>query len=108
MEASGVLSSCVTELMKASCCSLRRISRIKKVVFSTRPAIISTKKIMPRTSIATSRQLRMIQLTLSATAAATSNDPSVMKKAIDLRRPETAIHELYQEADWKLGCSADE
>src|SRR6185295_5662485 len=96
MDASGVLSSCVTALIKASCCSLRRISRMRKVVFRTRPTIISTKKTMPKTSIATSRQLRMIQPTLSAVASATRHAPKVMKKAIDLRRPLTGIGRLYQ------------
>src|SRR6185312_5775621 len=104
MEASGVLSSCVTALMKASCCSLRRISRIRKVVFRTRPTIISTKKTMPKTSIATSRQLRMIQPTLSAVASATRQAPRVMKKAIDLRRPLTDMVAFYQERDTDAGA----
>ena len=42
---------------------------------------------MPRMSSATSRQLSRIQPTLSATASATSHEPSVIKKTIDLRRP---------------------
>ena len=33
MEATGVFSSCVTELINVSCCSLRRISRNRKIVF---------------------------------------------------------------------------
>jgi hypothetical protein len=52
---------------------------------------------MPKTSIATSRQLRMIQPTLSAVANATRQAPKVMKKAIDLRRPLTGMVRLYQD-----------
>src|ERR1043166_4679916 len=73
--------------MKASCCSLRRISRTRKRGLRTRPAIMALKKTMPRTSSAAVRQLSRIQLTLSATASPTRQAPSVMKKATDLRWP---------------------
>src|SRR5262245_30893558 len=72
--------------MKASCCSLRLISRIRNVVFRTTPKISTTKKIIPKTSSATSRQLSRIQPTFNAIANATRHAPSVMKKATDLRR----------------------
>ena len=47
MEATGVFSSWVTALMNESCCSLRRISRTRKMVFSTIPAMMSRKKMTP-------------------------------------------------------------
>src|SRR5690348_7855644 len=72
--------------MNASCCSLLLISRIRKVVLSTTPKISTTKKMMPKTNSATSRQLRIIQPTFNATASATRHAPSVMKNAIDLLR----------------------
>src|SRR2546423_977059 len=50
MEVIGVFSSWVTALRKLSCCSLRRTSRIRKILFSTSPAMITPKKTIPRTS----------------------------------------------------------
>ena len=50
MEATGVFSSCVTALMKASCCSLRRISRTRKMVFSTTPPMIIASSRIPKNS----------------------------------------------------------
>src|SRR5258708_3291547 len=72
--------------MKLSCCSLRRISRTRKIVFTIIPAIISAKKIKPKKSRTPSRQLRMIQPTLSATASATRPMPRQRKKTIVPRR----------------------
>src|ERR1041385_4243284 len=72
--------------MNASCCSLRLISRIRNVVLSTTPKISTTKKMMPKTSSATSRQLSIIQPTFNATASATRHAPSVMKNATDFLR----------------------
>src|SRR6202140_4769063 len=46
MEATGVFSSCVTALMKASCCSFRRISRTRNVVLRTTPLLIVNAKIV--------------------------------------------------------------
>src|SRR6185503_20099178 len=86
MEAIGVFNSCVTALIKASCCSLRRISRIRKVVLSTTPNISTMKKIIPKISSASSVRLRMIQPKLRATASATRHAPSVMKNMTDFRR----------------------
>src|SRR5437763_370356 len=87
MEAIGVFNSCETALMKASCCSLRRISRTRKIVLSMRPAMMTPKKTTPSTSRATLRQLSRIQLTFSARASPTRHAPSVMKNAMDLRWP---------------------
>src|SRR2546423_5333634 len=87
MEAIGVFNSCETALMKASCCSLRRISRTRKIVLSMRPAMMTPKKMTPSTSRATLRQLSRIQLTFSARASPTRHAPSVMKNAMDLRWP---------------------
>ena len=42
--------------MKLSCCSLRRNSRTRKIVFTTIPAMISAKKTMPKNSSTPSRQ----------------------------------------------------
>src|SRR4029077_17914751 len=86
MEAMGVFSSWVTALMKLSCCSLRRISRIRKLVFTIIPAISRAKKITPRKSRTPSRQFRMIQPTFSPTASSTRQTPRTTKKAIALRR----------------------
>src|SRR6185436_11874783 len=86
MEAIGVFSSCVTALIKASCCSLRRISRIRKVVLSTTPKISTMKKMIPRISSASSVRLRMIQPKLRAIESTTRHTASVMKHTIDFRR----------------------
>src|SRR5256714_9117039 len=87
MEAIGVFNSCETALMKASCCSLRRISRTRKIVLSMSPAMMKPKKMMPSTSRATLRQLSRTQLTFSVKASPTRHAPSVMKNAMDLRWP---------------------
>src|SRR6476620_1572092 len=87
MDATGVFSSWVTALMKESCCSLRRISRTRKIVFRTIPAMISRKKMTPRIASTPVRQLRTTQLTLSATARATRQIPRTVKKITDRRRP---------------------
>src|SRR6201993_318473 len=91
MEAMGVFSSCVTALMKLSCCSLRRISRTRKLVLTINPAISTANRITPKNSMTPSRQFRMIQPTLSATASATRPTPRTMKKAIVLRRLEICM-----------------
>src|SRR5438309_9894601 len=77
--------------MKLSCCSLRRISRTRKLVLTIKPAISTANKITPKNSMTPSRQFRMIQPTLSATASATRPTPSTMKKAIVLRRLEICM-----------------
>ena len=51
IDATGVFSSWVTALMNASCCSLRRISRTRKMVLSTTPVMMSGKARRPRISI---------------------------------------------------------
>src|SRR5947209_15729874 len=73
--------------MKASCCSLRRISRTRKMVLRMSPAMMTPKKMTPSTSRATLRQLSRTQLTLSVRASPTRHAPSVMKNAMDLRWP---------------------
>src|SRR5215475_14853723 len=82
----GVFSSWVTALMKLSCCSLRRISRTRKIVFRMMPAAIAQKKINPRKTLTPSCQLRMIHPLPTASAVPASPTPSVRKKAIVLRR----------------------
>src|ERR1700757_518582 len=77
--------------MKLSCCSLRRISRTRKLVLTIKPAISTANRITPRNSMTPSRQFRMIQPTLSATASATRPTPSTMKKAIVFRRLEICM-----------------
>jgi hypothetical protein len=57
----------------------------------TSPKIIRTKKIIPKTNRATSRQFSRIQPTFSAIANATRQEARVIKKAIDLRRPLTLM-----------------
>src|SRR5262249_48668164 len=71
---------------KLSCWSLRRISRTRKIVFNTRPAMMAPKKMIPNTSNPTRRQFNRIQLTFRATAAPTRHEPMVMKNAIVLAR----------------------
>src|SRR3954469_4879777 len=105
MGATGVLSSCVTALMKESCCSLRRISRTRKIVFSTTPAMISRKKMTPRIARTPRRQFRTIQLTFSVTARTTMQMPRTVKKMTDRRRPlimrQRLLRSLRGFLDWK-------
>src|SRR5205809_2005716 len=86
MEAIGVFSSCVTALIKLSCCSLRRISRTKKLVLTISPAISTAKRMTPKNSITSWRQLRIIQLTFSAIASITRHTPSTTKNTMALLR----------------------
>ena len=74
--------------MKLSCCSLRRSSRTRKIVFTTIPAMITAKNTIPKNSNTPSRQFRMIQPTFNATASATSPIPRQRKKTIVPRRLE--------------------
>ena len=85
MEASGVFSSWVTALIKLSCCSLRRISRTRKLVFRINPAVMAPKKITPRNTLMPSRQLRMIHPEPTATATAARHTPRE-RKMIPLSR----------------------
>src|SRR2546423_5584915 len=87
MEAIGVFNSCETAVMKASCCSLRRSSRTRKIVLRMSPAMMTPKKMTPSSSRATLRQLSRTQLTFSAKASPTRHASSVMKNAMDLRWP---------------------
>ncbi len=57
------------------------------MVFSTMPAMMSRKKMTPRTASTPRCQLRTIQLTLSVTASATRQMPRTVKKMTDRRRP---------------------
>src|SRR5215469_6100285 len=82
MDVIGVFSSWVTALRKLSCCSFRRTSRTRKIVFRMTPAMMKPKKMTPRMSGTISRQFRMIQLVLSTVAAAAMHTPSVTKNAI--------------------------
>src|SRR5580704_19188237 len=91
MEVMGVFSSCVTALMKLPCCSFRRISRTRKVVFKIIPRIIVANTITPRNNMTLWRQFKMIQPTSSATARATRDIPSTRKNAIVFRRLEMRI-----------------
>src|SRR5580698_3647514 len=81
MEVMGVFSSWVTALMKPSCCSLRRISRTRKMVLRIIPAMIAAKKITPKNSSTPWRQFRMVQPTVRAMARATRAQPSTTKKS---------------------------
>ena len=76
MLASGVFSSWVTAWMKASCCSLLRISRIRNAVFSTSPPTSTTKLITPSSTRSPARQLTTMKPTLRAAATAISPLPS--------------------------------
>src|SRR5258706_3268989 len=82
MEVMGVFSSWVTALRKLSWRSFRRISRTMKIVLTTRPAMITPKKIIPKTSGTTCRQWNTIHVMFRKTASATRQAPSVMKNAM--------------------------
>src|SRR5271167_1113839 len=95
MEAIGVLSSCVTALMKLSCCSFRRISRRRKIVLRTSPAEMAPKKITPRKTLIPSRQLRMIQPKPTATATPARPTPRTRNVMVALRRLVMRIARFY-------------
>src|SRR5580704_4948679 len=82
MEVIGVFSSWVMALSKLSCCSLRRTSRTRKMVFKMMPAMMKPKKMTPRMRGTISRKLRMIQLVLSTVAATAIHTPRVTNSAI--------------------------
>src|ERR1700730_3295469 len=96
MEAIGVLSSWVTALMKLSCCSLRRISRNRKIVLRMSPAVMAPKKITPRKTLMPSRQLRMIHPNPTATATMARQTPSERKKMILPRRSVMPMPRFYR------------
>src|ERR1700730_10708495 len=85
MLAIGVLSSWVTALRKESWRSLGRISRMRKTVLRTTPAMRAAKRTMPRMAKATVRWLRRIQA-LWVMVRPTRIAPRVMKKAMAPRR----------------------
>ena len=62
--------------MKALCCSVVRISRMRKAVLSTKPAISTAKLIIPISNQRPVRQFTTIQPMLSARATAMSSAPS--------------------------------
>src|SRR5581483_303279 len=72
--------------MKLSCCSLRRTSRTRKIVFSTIPAMIAPKNTTPRKTLTPSRQLRMIHPLPTAPASPARQTPNVTKMAMVRRR----------------------
>src|ERR1017187_4969329 len=106
MEVIGVFNSWVTALRKLSCCSLRRISRTRKMVLRMTPAIIKPKKITPRMRGTIWRQLRMIQLVLSTAVAAARQTPSVRKDAIVVLRLVMSVgwREEDSTAEIRMGC----
>src|SRR6202142_177677 len=97
MEAIGVLSSCVTALMKLSCCSFRRISRNRKMVLRTNPAVRAAKKITPRKTLIPSRQLRMIQPKPTATATPARPTPRTRNVMVALRLLVMRMARFYRE-----------
>src|SRR5262245_36412437 len=74
--------------MKESCCSFRRISRTRKIVLTTTPAMMTRKKIEPKTIRTPSRQLISSQPMFRVTAAATRQIPRMVKKIALRLRPE--------------------
>src|ERR1700678_2193720 len=101
MDAIGVLSSCVTALMKLSCCSLRRISRSRKIVLRTSPVVMALKKITPRKTLMPSRQLRVIQPNPTATATPARPTPRTRKVIVALRRLVMRMQQFYREGEEK-------
>src|SRR5208282_2055888 len=63
------------------------ISRTRNTVLRIKPPMIAKKNTRPKKRRTRSRQLRMIQLPVSATAAATRPMPRIRKKTIFFRRP---------------------
>src|SRR5579864_8161736 len=98
MAATGVFNSWVTALMKASCCSLRRISRTRKAVLTTTPPMIMASSRMPRKSRIPLRQLSRTQPMYSSRMTEMRPAPSAMKNAMDLRRPATTMTTAYRGA----------
>ena len=97
MLASGVFSSWVTAWMKASCCSPRRISRIRNSVFSTRPPTRTTEVITPSSTSSPARQLTTMKLTLRKTATAIRPLPNSAARTMDRLRlppPKRCMREL--------------
>src|SRR5580658_108154 len=82
----GVFNSCVTAFRKESWRSLRRISRTRKTVLSTTPAMRIANRMKPRTSRAMRRPVICSHVRLSATARAVRQTPRVMKNAMAPRR----------------------
>src|ERR1700738_4421632 len=106
MDVMGVFSSWVTALRKLSCRSFRRISRTMKMVLTTKPAIITPKKIMPKTSGTTCRQWNTIQVMFKKIARATRQAPSVMKNAMAfvrlvMRIAASLIHRRERRTRWQ-------
>src|ERR1700733_14427047 len=102
----GGFSSGVTALMKPSCCSLRRISRTRKMVFRIIPAMMAAKNITPKNSNTPSRQLRMVQPTVSAMARATREQPSTTKKRRGARRRAEIVHRKKDRRHGASGAAA--
>src|SRR5579864_7348099 len=96
MAATGVFNSWVTALMKASCCSLRRISRTRKAVFTTTPPMTIASRMMPRNRRMPLRQLSRTQPMYSSRMTEMRPAPSAMKNAMDLRRPATTMTTAYR------------
>src|ERR1700730_10472842 len=80
-----------------------------KIVFTTRPAMITLKKTMPRTSGTALRQWYTIQLTLRKMARPTRQTPSVMKKAMVLPRlvMRMAVSLVQTKGSMHWGCIHD-
>src|SRR5579863_5010713 len=95
MEATGVFSSWVTALMKASCCSFRRISRTRNVVFRTTPAMIRASSTMPKNRRMPERQPSRTQPTYRSMTTRVRPVPSAMKNAIDFLRPVPTMLPAY-------------
>src|SRR5450432_1107598 len=92
----GVFSSWVTALIKLSCCSLRLISRTRKVVFKINPAAITPKKITPRITFTSKRQFKIIQPNPIATTSAARHTPSDRNVIIARRRLVMRIRGFYR------------
>ena len=76
----------MTALMKASCFSLRRISRTRNTVLRTSPATKISPANTPRTTSTPLRQLATSQPILSATANAIKHVPRAIEKMTESRR----------------------
>ena len=98
MDATGVFSSCVTALMKASCCSFRLdLSHQKSAVFGTTPLMIVKANIgSQEESRIPVRQFSKTHPMYRRIMTEIRPIPSAMKNAMDLRRPATTIPSAYR------------
>ena len=89
----GVFSSWVTALMKASCCSLRRISRTRKMVFSTTPPMMISQQQNAEEQQNAGAPVEQHPADVERRMTEIRPTPSAMKNAIDFLTPACDDHD---------------